>query len=74
MKGSNFIFNYISEVHQVWNKTSINHSGSCIDYPKWIKIKNNKRLKKMMATIFSMPNRLYKPKTNQRSFPENNKD
>ena len=37
MYDSNFIFDYVSEMYYICNKTNLNHGKLCIDYPKCIK-------------------------------------
>ena len=39
MKGSNFIFDYLSEMHYICNKINHSHGRSYIDSPKLIKDK-----------------------------------
>ena len=34
MKSSNFIFDYVSEMHYVYNKITLSHGASYIDSPK----------------------------------------
>ena len=39
IKGSEFIFDYIHLLHYRCHKTNLNHGGSYIDSPDWIKNK-----------------------------------
>ena len=41
MKGSEFEFDGVNFLYYVFNKTSINRSGSYIDSPKWLKDKKS---------------------------------
>ena len=38
MKGSNFVFDYVSGMHEICNKISTNRCGSNTDSPKCIKL------------------------------------
>ena len=40
MKGSNFIFDYVSGIHYICNKVNLDRGVSYVDYPKWFKNKN----------------------------------
>ena len=41
MRGSDFEFDGINFLYYDFNKTSINRGGSCIDSPKWLKVKKS---------------------------------
>ena len=44
MTGGNFIFDYVSEMHYICNKITLNHGKSYIDSSKWIKSKEQLNL------------------------------
>ena len=44
MTGGNFIFDYVSEMHYICNKITLNHGESYIDSSKWIKSKEQLNL------------------------------
>ena len=39
MKGTDFVFNYVHLLHCKCHKINLNHGGSYIDSPEWIKTK-----------------------------------
>ena len=53
MKGSEFIFDIVNLLYYKLYKTSLNHGGSYIDSPKWLKNKKatKKKIKKQMIMI-----------------------
>ena len=44
LTGGNFIFDYVSEMHYICNKITLNHDESYIDSSKWIKSKEQLNL------------------------------
>ena len=44
LTGGNFIFDYVSEMHYICNKITLNHRESYIDSSKWIKSKEQLNL------------------------------
>ena len=56
MKGSGFVFGNVDLLYYKYHKKSLNHCGSYIDSPKWLKIKKQQQiLKTMMVNAFDIP-------------------